>query len=219
MATDTIDKAVIHILTTFGFIKDSELIEHIDYIKDDFKEVSDLSIPTIFRSINAKLRKFSFEVRSVHLTNSNNARVTYHGIVNTEEDHVAKDFGASFSAADVKYFAQVAMKLLEEHSLSTHEVFDLHPYAQKVNEAKRRENSYTREIEATIARLESHGWFRRNDSNYIVLGARAHLELRSYFESVIMDSEDLEAMDAAEKAERTAHLKSLIADMPQIIVY
>jgi hypothetical protein len=209
MAGDTLEQAVVNILVMHGYLRDSELQDMIAYIKGDFPGQGNGPLSTMFRSINLQLRKFSMEVKSIHLTNSNNDRVTYHGIVNTEEDFVSKEFGAPFDAIELKYFAQIANKLLEDKYLSSDDIICLRP----MDKIKREQ------AHAFIAQLEGGGWLRRDDSNYIVLGVRAQLELRAYLEGVVMDSADLEGLGEAERAAKTAQLRALVEEMPQIIVY
>jgi hypothetical protein len=209
MSTDTLEQAVTNILTQRGFIRDSELKEQVNYIKPDFRASADRPLPEMFRSINEKLRKFSMEIKSIHLTNSNNERVTYHGLVNTEEDFVSKEYGSTFEAGELKFFTKIVEKLLEEKYLSSDDIADL-----RSHDRMRRD-----EATAFVAQLESQGWLRRNDSNYLILGVRAHLELRTYLEGVIMDSADLDSLEEDERAEKVAQLKAIIAEMPQIIVY
>lgn len=209
MSNDTLEQAVVNILTQRGYVRDSELLENLDFIKPDFNTAGQqLSLPTMFKSINTKLRKFSMEIKSIHLTNSNNDRVTYHGIVNTEEDFVSKEYGSPFEPAELKFFTQIVNKLLEEKYLSTDDIADLRPL-DKMSRDK---------CAAFVAKLEAMGWLRRDDSNYLILGVRTHLELRSYLEGVIMDSGG-EAEEGAREAERVAQLRSIVAELPQIIVY
>lgn len=210
MATNTLEQAVINLLTTYGFLKDSELIEKINFVKDECNAKNEnIVLSTLFRSINTNLRRFSFEIKSIHLTNSNGERVTYHGLVNTEEDFVAKEFGAPFDATELKFFAQMVSKLMEEKFLSTQDILALRKNDKIKND----------QAEAFISRLEALGWLRRDHNNYIVLGVKAHLELRSYLESLIMDSVDLESLPEAARGTKQAKLRALVAEMPQIIVY
>jgi hypothetical protein len=209
MSADTLEQAIVNILVMHGYMRDSDLQETIAYIKSDFPGQGNGTLSTMFRSINIQLRKFSMEVKSIHLTNSNNDRVTYHGIVNTEEDFVSKEFGAPFDAIELKYFAQIANKLLEDKYLSSDDILGLRP----MDKIKREQ------AHAFVGKLESDGWLRRDESNYLVLGVRAQLEMRAYLEGAVMESVDLEALGEAERAAKTAQLKQLVDDMPQIIVY
>jgi hypothetical protein len=180
----------------------------LNHIKDEFK-ATDLALPAIFREINTDLRRYSMEIKSIHLTNSNNDRVTYHGLVNTEEDSVAKDHGTPFNIYELKYFVQITNKLLESNYLSTADIVNF-----RDQERIKREQAHN-----FIGKLENLGYLRRNDANYLILGVKAHLELRSYLESVILEAADLEALEEAERKEKTAQLKALIDELPQIIVY
>lgn len=209
MSTDTLEQAVVSILSNRGFIRDSELQEQVRFLRPDFRSSVQQPLSTMFQSINGKLRKYSMEVKSIHLANSNNERVTYHGLVNTEEDFVSKEFGSPFDAVQLKFFAKIVEKLLEEKYLSTDDIADL-----RNQDKLRRDEAHT-----FVRQLESQGWLRRNDTNYLVLGVRAHLELRSYLEGLIMDQADLEELDKAEREQREAQLRGIIAEMPQIIVY
>ena len=209
---DRIHEAVISLLTQKGFIRDDELKENLQFIRRDcdVDQAVNLTPSTLFSAINAKIRKFSFEIKSINLTNSNNVRVMYHGMVNTEEDFVAKEFGSPLDAMELKYFSRIASKLLEKKYLSTDELSDLRPM-----DKMRRDEALT-----LISRLELLGWLRRNDSNYMILGVRAHLELRSFFECLIMESVDLDGIESnKERVEKEAQLKEWVAELPQIFVY
>ena len=208
MATETIEHAVVNLLTANGYLRDSELLEKLELVKDDFN-AGHISLPTIFRSLNANLRRFSMEIKSIHLTNSNNDRITYHGLVNTEEDFVSKEFGAPFDAAELKYFTVIVGKLLEVNFLSTADILGL----WNIDKTKKEQ------AQSFISKLESLGYLRRNDANYLILGVKSHLELRFYLESVIQNTVDLDALDDAQREEKAAQIKALLDDMPQIIVY
>jgi len=208
MATETIEHAVVNLLTANGYLRDSDLLEKLELVKDDF-HAGHISLPIIFRSINANLRRFSMEIKSIHLTNSNNDRITYHGLVNTEEDFVAKEFGAPFDTNELKYFTVIVSKLLEVNFLSTADILGLRN-AEKIKKEQ---------AQSFLAKLEGHGYLRRNDANYLILGVKTHLELRSYLESVIQNAVDLDALEDAQREEKAAQIKALIDDMPQIIVY
>eukprot|EP01032_Pedospumella_encystans_P021921 gene21921-24856_t len=208
MSIETIEHAVINLLTVNGFLKDSDLLDQLESVKEDFS-VGQINLPTIFRSINGNLRKYAMEIKSIHLTNSNNDRITYHGLVNTEEDFVSKEYGAPFDPVELKYFTQIAGKLLEDNYLSTGDILDLRN-ADKIKKDQ---------AQSFIAKLETLGYLRRNDANYLILGVRAHLELRSYLESVIMNAVDVDALEETQREERMAHLRTVIDELPQIIVY
>jgi len=179
-------------------MSDTDLKDQIAYLASDFSG-TDRSLEEIFKIINTDLRKFSFEIRSVRMpiqgVNGTNLQM-YHGIVNMEEDAVAKDHGSCLDVADIKLFALISIRILQVKYLSTDDVISLQPGLDK----KRLH------IESLIARLEAAGWLRRNDSNYLVLGIRSYLELQ-----------DLE--DEDEKTSRAQEINRVIELMPQQIVY
>ena len=205
MSINNLEKALVNILTVHGYLKDSELQNFINEIKGDFS-IGDQEVPfpTLFRNININLRKFSMEIKSIHLENSNNDRVTYHSLVNTEEDYVSKEFGSAFSAHELKYFGNMAIKLLEHKFLSSDDLVDLRPLDKMSRD----------EAQIFVQKLESNGWLRRNDSNYLILGVRTQLELRSFLESTIRDNIDIDGTE-----EGQTQVNTIIDEMPQIIVY
>jgi hypothetical protein len=71
-----------------------------------------------------------------------------------------------------------------------------------------------------VARLEEMGWLRRNDSNYLILGVRAYLELRTTFANMLRDAMELEEGDrGGGDREKMAAMQVVLDEMPQQIIY
>ncbi|KAJ1416704.1 hypothetical protein B484DRAFT_454214 [Ochromonadaceae sp. CCMP2298] len=208
---ESINKAIIHLCFTRGFMPDRELQEHIQTLRGDFdKRSCDRPLADIFRSMNADLRSFAFEVKSVRIMDDNNEPEMYHGIVNIEEDITAKEHGSPLDAAEVKYFGRIARQLLETNSQSSGEL----------TEPELREKMEMSKAKALLVRLEEMGWLRRNDNNYIILGVRAHLELHASFKAMIREYiQSIEEGDDQDRAGKVSTLTGVLDELPQQIVY
>jgi hypothetical protein len=203
----TINHAVVNLFLVHGFIRNDELMNYLQILKDDYHlDMKTVSLSVIFRAINDESRRFGFEIRSVNLQSEDNERVLYHGLCNTDEDDVARDFGSPFQTLELKYFAQIATRLLEDKTLSMRDIVDM-----------RHDKLSKEEAQLIVGRLLSMGWLRRDDAGYFILGVRSYLELRSYFEGIL----NIERADkgGSNAAAISTHLDKLMEDMPQILMY
>ena len=62
---------------------------------------------------NATKPLLSVEIKSVALKDLDGNWVYYHGVVNTEDDLVSKDHGSRFSTSELKFFAEIGVKIIE----------------------------------------------------------------------------------------------------------
>jgi hypothetical protein len=78
----------------------------------------------------------SLEIKSMALKDSQNEWIYYHGIVNNEEDFIAKDFGSQFDAIELKYFSDIALKLLDEKYLASDDLRTMESKPDRWNNSK-----------------------------------------------------------------------------------
>jgi hypothetical protein len=157
--------------------------------------------------LNQSLRNMSLEIRSINVKEGDEDEevlVLYHGLVNIEEDLVAKEFGigSNYAPEDMKLFSTIIQRLLYVKIMASDEIVALKPRSTS-------ENS----VHALLRKLKAQGWLDHNHRSDWIIGKKAYMELRSYFENVI-NSEGAE--DDEEQAEEN---RLQIQRLPQIIMY
>lgn len=206
------------LLLQHGVIEETKLREIIENIKDDFYDYRGQPINDIFKALNKEARPLSFEVKSVVMKNNDGDFVYYHGIVNTEEDEVAKNFGGNFTANELKFFSVLVLKLIEMKRMVTDEIKTFKDECVKTGLVKDIETRYLREV--LLDKLKDEKWLRFDDHNRWVVGIRSYLELKPWMEASITsqveeDVNDEGQSNAEQKEIATSHIDSL----PQIILY
>jgi len=175
-------------------------------LDSDFDYNNTVPVADRFREINHGIKDFSLEVKSVVLKDDDGVRVYYHGISNIGDDAVARDYGSRFTATELKFFFEIAVRLTEEKYLGTADIHRIQTHRGSVSET-----------ESFLSKLHAEGWITRNDSNYWVLGVRTHLELRTQLEEALLQAAADEEGQVAD--DRKADLQRLVASLPQIIIY
>ena len=79
----------------------------------DFDYNSNVPVADRFKEINHGIKDFSLEVKSVVVKDDDGVRFYYHGITNIGEDTVARESGSRFSATELKFFFEIAIRLTE----------------------------------------------------------------------------------------------------------
>lgn len=230
---DVIEKSILQMLINAGIMRDEDLLAQLELLKKSLSNSSvsssNKALAEVFKNINANLRHLSLEIRSVIIVPTANPssrrsssssssssvsisgssiREVYHGVVNSEEDFVAKDYGSEFDPIELKYFSDMIYKIMAAHYLSSTDILGFKP--AKYNE-----------YQATtfLHRLESLGWLQRNDSNYLVLGSRTYLELHTFLGNAITNSEDLDGLAEDAKEARRHELRQQVLKLPQLLNY
>lgn len=230
---DVIEKSILQMLINAGIMRDEDLLAQLELLKKSLSNSSvsssNKALAEVFKNINANLRHLSLEIRSVIIVPTTNPssrrsssssssssvsisgssiREVYHGVVNSEEDFVAKDYGSEFDPIELKYFSDMIYKIMAAHYLSSTDILGFKP--AKYNE-----------YQATtfLHRLESLGWLQRNDSNYLVLGSRTYLELHTFLGNAITNSEDLDGLAEDAKEARRHELRQQVLKLPQLLNY
>jgi hypothetical protein len=227
---DVMEKSILQMLINAGIMRDEDLMMQLELLKKSLTTSSansnNKTLTEVFKNINANLRHLSLEIRSVIIvptantssrrssssssvgTSGSSIREVYHGLVNSEEDFVAKDYGSEFDPIELKYFSEMIYKIMAAHYLSSTDILGFKP--AKYNE-----------YQATtfLHRLESLGWLQRNDSNYLVLGSRSYLELHTFLSNIITNSEDLDGLAEDAKEARRNELRQQVLKLPQLLNY
>lgn len=226
---DVMEKSILQMLINAGIMRDEDLLVQLELLKKSLTTSSansnNKTLTEVFKNINANLRHLSLEIRSVIIvptanisssrsssssvgTSGSSIREIYHGLVNSEEDFVAKDYGSEFDPIELKYFSEMIYKIMAAHYLSSTDILGFKP--AKYNE-----------YQATtfLHRLESLGWLQRNDSNYLVLGSRSYLELHTFLSNVITNSEDLDGLAEDAKEATRNELRQQVLKLPQLLNY
>jgi len=227
---DVIEKVILQVLINAGIMRDEDLLVQLELLKNNLSGVDSSNKKTltdVFKNINANLRHLSMEVRSVIIvtgadysnrrssssssssSSGGTIKEVYHGLVNTEEDFVAKDYGSEFNPIELKYFSDMIYRLLTVRYLSSMDILDFKP-------AK---NYSDNDATNFIRQLESLGWLQRNDSNYLELGNRSYLELHSFLSNAITNSEDLDGLAEDAKEARRNELRQQVLKLPQLLNY
>ena len=68
-------------------------------------------------------------------------------------------------------------------------------------------------------KLEAEGWLKRNESNYWVLGVRTYLELRSFLEEAIINSQSADDDENNAQEGKEEDLRQVTSSLPQVILY
>ena len=223
------EKSILQMLINAGIMRDEDLLVQLELLKKSLTTSSansnNKTLTEVFKNINANLRHLSLEIRSVIIvptantssrrsssssvgTSGSSIREVYHGLVNSEEDFVAKDYGSEFDPIELKYFSEMIYKIMAAHYLSSTDILGFKP--TKYNE---------HQATTFLHRLESLGWLQRNDSNYLVLGSRSYLELHTFLSNIITNSEDLDGLAEDAKEARRNELRQQVLKLPQLLNY
>jgi hypothetical protein len=193
------EKCVIQILTAKGLLEDRVLMDYLHRLEDDYRKRDPSymrpSKEDMFRRINDAICDYSLEIKSIIDRDEENMNIFYHGLVNTEEDYVAKTFGASgLDNTEILFFTDLVTKLVQAGRFSTRDI------ENQVNKPKNWSNS---DVGVVLGKLEDRKWLRRDERGYWILGLRTYLELRIFLEGVMNDEDRAGS----------------VADFPQLIVY
>ncbi len=196
-----LDTALFQIVTAHGIIEDSKLRQHIIQLEQDFGSLaSNVDINESFKRVNARMRFFSIEIRTVVDSITAGERDIYHGVANVEGDLVSRDFGSDYDAQELKFFEEILTKLLTQSVISTVEAVDAYPKAESI--AK---------VEGIIGRLLRDRWLDRDSRDYIQIGLRSYLELSSFLQ------EKLRNLESEQEPDEVASFAKI--RFPQVILY
>lgn len=192
MKLDEIEKAISQFLIALGVIEDGKLVELLENIIKDFPNEKLRPLKESFVRINSKLRPLSMEIKSVvkskcsacdavtnvraticeacASTTAKHVWVYYHGIVNTEEDHVSKSEGSELTPDEIKFFSELTLKLLESNYMSTDDVYRM--------KSEKWSHSNT---DIVLEKLRSKGWLQRDERSFWEIG-----ELRRFIMTALM---------------------------------
>jgi len=203
MPLSHVEKCVIQVLLNHGIIEDLKLTGFISEITREYfktlesgrdQNVDSIDKESLFQNINKNIRKFGMEVKSI-IERDGEKLVYHHGVVNTEEDFIAKTFGAGhFDQTEIDFFNKLAIKLVQVGKHSTRDIEQSDARPMKWSDS---------DVGVVLGKLSEKRWLDRDDRNYWVLGLRAFLELRRFIEGIMSEGDD--AHDGK--------------DLPQIIVY
>lgn len=202
-----IEKSMLQILISKGIIEKSIFDVYFQNVLEDYndrnpKSIYDLSDVDMFRKINNSIRDLSIEIKTL-VEKRDSINSFFHGIVNIDEDYVAKTFGSSFNQIELKFFSDLIPKLIESGKLNSREI-ELSTFKNV--------NWSTSDVTYCLQKLKEKGWLQRDDRNYWILGARTHLELRAFIENAISNADD-------ENKEDEKQTGLILSELPQIIVY
>ncbi len=205
-------RAIVQILLAYRCLAEEELTKYIDFMKSDFVPSNySYGLRDTFTAINKDLRELSLEIKSVAVKKNRDEGdgfVYFHGIVNNEEDQVARDHGNYFEAIELKYFSSIITRLLTANSFSTTDITAFKPSATWSNS---RAHDF-------IAKLETDRWLSRDHRSHFVIGPRTYLELRGYLETSLSNKQG-EDGDAEDEKDDDEHFQALLQTLPSIILY
>ncbi len=233
-------KSVFQILSSCGCLLDGELKIALNNIKGDFsaEELIPISpspntVPTdaelrgLFSFMNPELRKLSFEIKTVAIrkgnarggsslstgSSSNEELIIYHGLVNTSDDKVAELEGSPLSAKETTLFKAIIEHLLIAKKLSTTDI------QENVQTDKKMHQS---DVEEILQKLIHERWLDRDDRNFIIIGPRSFLELKTVLEDLIENSDLVSGKDGddpKEEEQRAREVAALKSGLPQILLH
>ena len=154
----------------------------------------------IFRNINSSIRKYSLEIKTV-VDSSKQPPALYHGVVNLDDDVVAKLHGIHLESTEVTFAGDLLRHLVLKNMSTT----DIHREVQPGNW----QHSQT---DAVLDKLYISHWIGRTDAGYWKIGLRSHLELRLFIETIINDVED-------DNTDTQEGIRTAIDALPQILIY
>jgi SpoVK/Ycf46/Vps4 family AAA+-type ATPase len=208
------------IFAAHGCLTDAALATHLKTLTGT--EWSNNRLRDLFVSVNAQMRDFGFEIRTVLLrdysfnsssssSSSSSASsnfVQFHSMVNIEEDHVAREVGSVFSAEELQLFTKTLERLLLCKKMTTADILEV--CQEHVTSSERRKHSFLQDL---VRRWEKLQWLVRSEAqNVLLIGPRTHIELRHLLESYAEQAMD---EDEASTTSTTAQ-QSLL---PQIILH
>ncbi len=199
-----LDKKIFQIVHAHGTVTSAAILACVKELNSVFEFFTEVLLHESFRRINASLRVFAIEIRSVVMFDADkNERVIYHGVVNTEDDSLSKQLGSDYTVAELNFFSSICMKLVDEKFLSTTELVAL-------------DNFNPVQAGLFLAKLQASCWLQRDESNNWKLGSRTYLELRSFIENVIVSGVDDSVVN---EAERRLLAQPEIGLLPQLLMY
>ena len=197
------------ILLSCGLLDSKTLDGYVVRLKADFADAGKVPLIDLFKKINGGIRRFSMEIRSIRLKDDADEWVMYYGLVNTEDDDVAKAHGIKhiFDETELRFFStKLLPKLLEQRYMNTDDVTALEVGSKAAKE----------KVHVLLERMEHSKWLSRGgDKGYWELGPRSYLELRSHMETILKNMLDDDASDA-QRDEAYADAKNAL---PQIVYY
>jgi hypothetical protein len=136
------------------------------------------------------------EIKTV-IDNSTSPPSLYHGVVNLEDDRISNLHGMHLETSEIHFFGELCRKLIFG-VMSSHDISStLRPPTWQISQTA-----------SVLEKLSTNGWIRQNDAGYWTIGLRAHLELRSFIETVI---NNVDANDEETESQPIA--------LPQILIY
>jgi hypothetical protein len=245
VSVDEVSATIFQILSHYHYLEDTRFQQFMDAMKVEWTKGNEsqsqiqIDLRTIFKTVNKKLRDLSLEVKTVAMPrfltnhdedddndNHDSQWIYYHGLVNTEEDFLAKEFGigvlsntagsssSSLSVSELKIFSSLSIQLILMKAMSTNDILLF--IKKKITGASKMTNQ---ECHTFLAKLENDSWIMKNSRGFYILSPRSYLELKPYFETTLNVNEDEEEIpsyleDFTEK-DRDSALKSL----PTLIIY
>ena len=216
--------AITQLLMANGLLDSETLINHLKEIAKDFPSANtnlllQRDLKDSFSSYNTNLRKYSLEIRTVVVKTEEGNRYV-HGIANTEDDFLAKDFGSKFDTIELTFFKNLLEFIVQAGYVNMDEI-----HTKRPPDCGMWSKSYTQSV---VAKLRSDGWLQLNNRSYWELGPRTFLELSSYLKTLIENAE--EGGEEKAVAQSTSSSSSSSDDaakshkytvnrLPQVIIY
>lgn len=216
--------AITQLLLANGLIDSETLMNHLKEVAKDFPGPNTTlllqrDLKDSFSSYNANLRKYSLEIRTVVIKTEEGNRYV-HGIANTEDDFLAKDFGSKFDSTELAFFKHLLEFIVQAGYVNMDEI-----HTKRPPECALWSKSFTQSV---VGKLRLDGWLQMNNRSYWELGPRTFLELSSYVTTLIENADDggdekavsSSSDDAAKLSAQTATShRYTISRLPQVIIY
>jgi hypothetical protein len=193
--------------------------------------ISDAELRTLFSEMNRELRKLNFEIKTLAFPKKNlraatsssttsasassssapadNDFIIYHGLVNTIDDKEAEEYGSRLDVKEITFFKTILENLLasDKQKLSTSDIQEF-----------RVKGTLQSTVEEMIQKLEEERWLARDDRNFVIIGPRTFLELKTTLEAIIENSPLISDKDD-EEDERERKIVARKGTLPQILLH
>lgn len=202
-------KVLFQLLSARGCMTEEELVDHLEQATEE--EFTPDCLLALLRAVNDSVKPFALEVRILLVTDrASSQRQKIYGLINIEEDYVTKEYGSSFTADELKELTAVIDKLLWNRSLTTDEIAEV----CSVVGGKRVKTS---EVQSLVSRWEEQQWLSREQRNYLIIGPRTYLELRSLLDHLLENPLNEEDGDMTEE-DREEAVNRIKQSFPQSIL-
>lgn len=188
-----LDLAIQQLIISHKFIENSHLERLVGEIAPDFPSCQSRPMVETFKKINSKIRNYSFEIRTVIIREASGERKHFHGFCNASEDDVSREFGSHFQPDELKFFTELASRLVIEDRLTTHEACTTE-HVKPIGRAQELLNQF-----------QAHGWIKKNTTGLWILAPRTYLELTNFLRGILSEEDE--------------EIVAKVAALPQIIFH